>query len=115
MNINELHFATGDITESVDPALLDDFLQSLPAWRVSGVSIATLVRDFKFSNFVDAMSFAEDICSLAEQYNHHPELKITYGNLQVSWWTHTASGITTNDLFMAGQCDQAYANDRETN
>ena len=114
MNINDLNFASGDITETVDPALLDDFLQSLTSWRVSGVSIATLVRDFKFRNFVDAMAFAGEITNLAEQYNHHPELKITYGSIQVSWWTHTASGITTNDLFMAGQCDQAYAQERRT-
>jgi len=108
MTISDLTFQTGTITRPLNTAELDEYLNEISDWQVSGLATASLIRDFKCKNFVDAMSLAEAISVLAERYNHHPELTITYGNVHVSWWTHTATGITGNDAFMALQCDFIY-------
>ena len=108
MSINDLIFQSGEVTESLHPAVLDDYLQDLPEWQVAGMSVAMLVRDYKCKNFVQAMELAQKIGQLSERQNHHPELTVSYGSLKVSWWTHTASGIAGNDVYMANQCDAIY-------
>jgi len=108
MTISDLTFQAGNITQPLNTTELDEYLGEISDWQVSGLATASLIRDFKCKDFVTAMTLAEAIGQLAERYNHHPELTITYGNLQVSWWTHTASGITGNDVFMALQCDHIY-------
>ena len=108
MSINDLNFQSGEVTESLDPTILDDYLQEISEWRVSGISVAMLQRDYKCKNFVQAMDVAQEIGQLSERHNHHPELTVSYGNLKVCWWTHTASGITSNDVYMANQCDGIY-------
>ena len=105
MAISELSFQSDPVTDPMDASDLDGFLQELPEWQIKGLSIASLIRDFKCDNFVGAMALAEKISELAERFNHHPELTVTWGNLRVSWWTHTASGIASNDVYMAYQCD----------
>ena len=105
MEISDLSFQSDPITVRIKPPQLDGFLPELSEWQIEGLSIASLVRDFRCDNFLGAMALAEKVSALAEKYNHHPELTITWGNLRVSWWTHTASGITSNDVYMAHQCD----------
>ena len=108
MTISDLTFQSGVITRPLNTTELDEYLDEISDWQVSGLATASLIRDFKCKDFVTAMALAEAIGKLSERYNHHPELTITHGNLQVSWWTHTASGITGNDVFMALQCDVSY-------
>jgi len=108
MTISDLTFQSGEITRPLNTTELDEYLGEISDWQVSGLATASLIRDFKCKDFVTAKALAEAIGQLAERYNHHPELTITYGNLQVSWWTHTASGIAGNDVFMARQCDLSY-------
>jgi 4a-hydroxytetrahydrobiopterin dehydratase len=108
MTISDLKFQSGHITQPLNTTELDEYLDDISDWQVSGLATASLTRDFTCKDFVTAMALAEAIAQLAERYNHHPALTITYGNLQVSWWTHTASGITGNDVFMALQCDLLY-------
>ncbi len=108
MTISDLTFQSGAINRPLNTTELDEYLGEISDWHVSGLATASLIRDFKCKDFITAMALAEAIGKLSERYNHHPELTITYGNLQVSWWTHTASGITGNDVFMALQCDVSY-------
>ena len=105
MTISDLSFQSDPVTVCLEPSQLNSFLPELPEWQIEGLSIASLVRDFRCDNFLGAMALAEKISALAENYNHHPELTVTWGNLRVSWWPHTASGITRNDVYMAHQCD----------
>ena len=61
----------------------------------------SLVATFEFENFNEALAFVQRVGVLAEEYNHHPELVLTYGRVIAKWWTHTANGITDNDFVMA--------------
>lgn len=107
-NVGDLSFQQGHITQPLEPLELDEFLKQLPLWQVSGVTTASLVREFDMADFLGAMALAQRIATLAEQYDHHPELNITYGKLRASWWTHTADGITQNDVLMAALSDECH-------
>ncbi len=109
LTIDGLSFQPGTVTETVDATVLDEYLGAIPDWQVAGMSIAQLVRDYTFTDFLQALAAANAVGELSERHGHHPELTITYGGLHVAWWTHTASGITTNDVFMASQCDEIIA------
>jgi len=66
----------------------------------------SIVKQFKFSNFVDAMAFANKITPLAESEGHHPDLCISYGKVVVELSTHAVRGLSENDFILAAKIDQ---------
>jgi 4a-hydroxytetrahydrobiopterin dehydratase len=46
----------------------------------------------------------------AEKANHHPDWSNSYNRVNVSLQTHSAGGITKNDLDLAGKMDTIYYN-----
>ena len=105
MIISDLYFQSSPQTTSLDPQELDNLMTELPQWEIQGLSVACLVREYKCADFLSAMALATRIAELAEHYDHHPELTIRWGVLGIKWWTHTANGITGNDVFLAYQCE----------
>ena len=74
-----------------------------PEWRREGDA---LVRDFELSGFTAAIERVNRIAELAERANHHPDLLVHgYKNLRVTLTTHSAGGVTDNDLELARQID----------
>jgi 4a-hydroxytetrahydrobiopterin dehydratase len=53
------------------------------------------------------MAFAQVAARLAARQDHHPELCIEWGRCTVRWHTHSAGGITVNDIVCAAQLDAA--------
>lgn len=71
-------------------------------WQVINIDgIERLVKEFKFKNFVTALSFSNDIGSIAEADNHHPMIITEWGKVTLHWWTHTAKGISALDIKLA--------------
>jgi 4a-hydroxytetrahydrobiopterin dehydratase len=61
-----------------------------------------LVREFKFSNFQEALEWSVQIAMLAEEVNHHPEIMFTWGRVVVSITTHDKGNtITDKDIDLA--------------
>ena len=65
----------------------------------------TLQRTFSFGDYPAAVAFVNRVADLAEREGHHPDLRLTYGKVEVTWWTHTAEGVTGNDFICAAKCD----------
>ncbi len=96
-------------TPPLDQAGCAELLRELPAWSVEQVQgVAQLHGSFAFSNFVEAMHFANTVGALAEAANHHPLLQIEWGKVDVHWWTHTINGLHSNDFVMAARTDAAF-------
>ena len=49
-----------------------------------------LERTFELPSFVEALAFVNRLGELAEAEDHHPDIAISYRNVTVRWWTHTA-------------------------
>ena len=88
--------------------LLDDeaIAANLPdGWEREGDEI---VRTFEFDSYLDGVGFAAGAAGIAEDAWHHPEMTITWGEVEVRYTTHDAGGITQNDLDLAARLNDVY-------
>jgi 4a-hydroxytetrahydrobiopterin dehydratase len=77
--------------------------REIPAWRVEGGS---LVREFEFRNFQEAFAFMTRVALLAEANSHHPDIHNSWNKVTLTFFTHTAEGLTRNDFIMAAKIDR---------
>ena len=72
-------------------------------WREEGES---LVRDFEFANFADALAFVNRVGEEAEEANHHPDILIHgWNKVRLTLSTHSEGRITAADHAMAERID----------
>jgi 4a-hydroxytetrahydrobiopterin dehydratase len=78
-------------------------MASDPVWRQEGES---LVRDYEFRDFAQAISFVNRVADAAEQANHHPDILIHgWNKVRLTLTTHSAGRLTDNDRAMAERID----------
>jgi 4a-hydroxytetrahydrobiopterin dehydratase len=65
-----------------------------------------LQRTFELETFPAALDFVNRVGALAEAEHHHPDIAISYRNVTLRWWTHTAGGITDRDRALAEKTDE---------
>ena len=75
----------------------------VPKWEVHEDYIE---RTFEFSDFIEAMKFANRITKIAEEENPHPDLHISWGKLRAELTTHAIGGLSTNDFVVAAKIDK---------
>jgi 4a-hydroxytetrahydrobiopterin dehydratase len=87
--------------------LTDEEIEAqLPAdWTHEGEEI---VRTFEFDSYLDGVGFATGAAGLAEEAWHHPEMTITWGEVEVRLTTHDAGGITAKDVDLADRFNEIY-------
>jgi pterin-4a-carbinolamine dehydratase len=73
-------------------------LQTLPAWRHTQ---GALRRTFKTDGWPTTLMLVNAIGFVAESADHHPDLAVSWGKVEVALWTHSAGGITAKDVAMA--------------
>lgn len=86
---------------------LEELLPQVSQWQVvEKDGVKRLVREFKFSNFAEALAFANKVGAIAEEEQHHPAITVEWGKTSVSWWTHKIKGLHRNDVIMAAKTDE---------
>lgn len=60
-------------------------------------------------DFAQALALAQAVGALAETAWHHPELKLGWGQLEITLWTHSAGGLTELDFTLARWIDPLLA------
>ena len=88
----------GDMTDALDDQQIATALDTLPGWARDGDAIT---RTFTFDGYRDAVAFTVRVALEAEVANHHPDLLLTWGKVEVSLTSHDAGGITQRDVDMA--------------
>ncbi len=74
-------------------------LKELPGWSYSSGSIK---KTYKTENYPSTMGFVTTIGGFCEKRNHHPDYVVMkYTEVEVSFSTHSAGGITQNDIDIA--------------
>jgi 4a-hydroxytetrahydrobiopterin dehydratase len=72
-------------------------------WRRDGSEI---VRDWKFKDFAEAISFVNRVANAAEEANHHPDILVHgWNNVRLSLTNHSAGGLTEADFQIAETFD----------
>ncbi len=95
----------GGVPPMSDARARELLLELADGWRLN--EAGHLERTFRFSNFVDAMAFANKVADIAEAESHHPDLCIAWGECRVEIWTHKIGGLTESDFFLAAKADRA--------
>ncbi len=75
-------------------------LDALAGWSVNGEG-AVISRRLKFKNFNRAFAFMTAVALKAEKMDHHPDWSNSYNVVDISLSTHSAGGLTTNDIALA--------------
>ena len=76
------------------------FTESQDRWSREGDS---LVANFEFKDFAEAMKFVNRVAAKAEDSNHHPDIDIRWNKVRLVLSTHSEGGITQKDLDLARQ------------
>jgi 4a-hydroxytetrahydrobiopterin dehydratase len=78
-------------------------LESLPGWRYEENSIKKV---FKTQNYPSTMGFVTAIGSFCQRHNHHPDyILMKYKEVEVSFSTHSAGGVTQKDIDIASDIE----------
>jgi len=65
-------------------------------------------RTYEFKDFKQALEFVNKVGELAEREGHHPDLKLSWGKVEVKLYTHNIDGLSENDFIMAAKVDKLY-------
>lgn len=68
-------------------------------------TIKILARSYRFADFGQALLGAVLVGEMAEEQQHHPDLHVSWGRLEVEIWTHKIGGLTESDFIFAAKCD----------
>lgn len=81
---------------------LDAHLEALPGWTPADGAIA---KTFRFRGYPETIAFVNAVAAIAQREDHHPDLSVHYDHCVVTWSTHSAGGVTLNDIICAAQVD----------
>lgn len=96
------------------PPLKGAALQDLHAqidenWQV--INEHHLEKEYKFENFMQALDFTNRVGNLAESVNHHPDICLGWGYVQIVIWTHKINGLSESDFIFAAKVDELHRTD----
>ncbi|HTI06162.1 MAG TPA: 4a-hydroxytetrahydrobiopterin dehydratase [Gemmatimonadales bacterium] len=75
-------------------------LKSLPGWQLVDGGGA-IVREYATDGWPTTLMLVNAIGFFAEAADHHPDLAVSWGKVQVKLSTHSAGGVTASDMELA--------------
>ena len=88
-----------DLLEDED---LTAALKKCPEWELEKKSIT---RTIEFEEFMEAIDFVNDLAEIADEAQHHPDIRIRYTKVTLTLTTHDAGGVTEADIELAQRID----------
>jgi 4a-hydroxytetrahydrobiopterin dehydratase len=83
---------------------LESLIKHCPGWSVVGEH--HLTRTFKFPDFRAALEFTNKVGAIAEAEAHHPDIRLSWGKVEITTWTHKIDGLTQNDFILAAKINK---------
>ena len=81
-----------------------DALKELNGWEFKQGSIK---KTFKTQNFPSTMGFVTAVGGFCQKRNHHPDyILMKFKEIEVSFSTHSAGGVTQNDIEIASDLEK---------
>jgi 4a-hydroxytetrahydrobiopterin dehydratase len=81
-----------------------DALKDLKEWKYENGSIKKI---FQTRNYPATMGFVTAVGGFCQKRNHHPDyVLMKYKEVEVSFSTHSAGGITQNDIDIAADIEK---------
>lgn len=76
---------------------------AVPDWNV--IEEHHLRRAFKFPDFASALQFVNEVGAVAEKEQHHPDIILSWGKVEITLFTHSVRGLSENDFILAAKID----------
>jgi 4a-hydroxytetrahydrobiopterin dehydratase len=73
--------------------------KSPPGWDV--VNDHHLHRIYKFPDFKQALDFVNKVGAIAEEQQHHPDIVLGWGKVEITTYSHDVNGLTERDFKLA--------------
>src|SRR3954454_21211575 len=77
-------------------------LHGLPQWSGDGDGLR---RTVELPSFRDAVAAIDSIADVAEEMDHHPDIDLRWPTLHLRVASHSAGGVTRNDVELARRID----------
>lgn len=98
-------------TPQLNKIEISKLLEEVPEYELLEVNdVKRISKTYHFKNFKQALAFTNALAHIAEEENHHPQIILEWGKVQVTWWTHAIGGLDTNDFVMAWKSEQVFSN-----
>ena len=82
---------------------ITDALDSLPDWSRAGDAIN---RTVQAPSFLAGIELVSRVAEAAEAANHHPDIDIRWRKVTFVLSTHSAGGLTAQDVALAREIDR---------
>lgn len=92
--------------DPMDRAQAEAMLPDVAGWVLSD-DATRILRRFKTGNFAEAQALANIAGDVAEQEDHHPEIRFGWGYCEVEIYTHAIGGLHENDFIYAAKVNAA--------
>lgn len=86
------------------PEQAKDMMEHVPEWLLTD-DAKRITRLFTFKDFASALAFANEVGKLAEEDWHHPDMRLSWGRLEVTLTTRSIRGLSENDFILAAKID----------
>lgn len=89
----------------VPPLAAEDarhMLTHAPGWEILNDPMR-ISRSFEFKDFKAALAFVNQVGAIAEEEQHHPDLRFGWGYCTVELYTHKIKGLHENDFIVAAK------------
>jgi 4a-hydroxytetrahydrobiopterin dehydratase len=90
------------MAEILGEAAIEQWLDKVPEWEVDDACIS---RTFEFETYMDGIDFVNRVAEVAEEEDHHPEMDVRYGWVEVSLTSDEEGGLTEKDFLVAQRID----------
>jgi 4a-hydroxytetrahydrobiopterin dehydratase len=91
------------MAELLTDVAVQTWLQSHEFWTQSGQEIT---RTVECTSFPAAVALVQRVADEAERRDHHPDIDIRWRTLRFTLATHSAGGLTQQDLDLADEIDR---------
>lgn len=92
--------------DPMDRAQAEAMLAEVPNWVLSE-DATRISRRFETRDFAQAQAIANIAGEVAEQEDHHPEIRFSWGFCIVEIYTHAIGGLHENDFIYAAKVNSA--------
>ncbi len=77
---------------------------SHPGWKLRGDALR---KTYRLSSFRDSIVFVNRVATIADELDHHPDIRVRFDKVDLRLWSHDAGGVTARDVALAEKIDYA--------
>jgi 4a-hydroxytetrahydrobiopterin dehydratase len=96
------------VADVLNPDALHHELDRLDGW---GGTVDGLEKRFRFADPDHANAFLDRVAAVADELNHHPDVTVDGSTVAMVLVTHSAGGVTQQDVELARRIDPLATDD----